>query len=193
MKNTSPEDKNIIPEAENAEETVTNEETAEAAETTETNTQEAAPDKNSAEIEKLKKQLVDEKDKYLRVAAEYDNFRKRSVQDRLNAVTNAQTEVITDVLSVIDNFERALQAECGDENYKKGVEMIFNQYTAILDKLGVKEIDALGKPFDPNFHHAVNQVEDENFGENTVCNVFQKGYTLGSKVIRCAMVSVANP
>ena len=71
--------------------------------------------------------------------------------------------------------------------------MIFNQYTAILTKLGVTEIEALNQPFDPNVHHAVNQVEDENFGENTVCQVFQKGYKLGDKVIRCAMVAVANP
>lgn len=160
-----------------------------------------APEEEKAEevspeqkrIAELEKQLGDEKDKYLRVAAEYDNFRKRSVNDRLNAVADAQAKVITEILSVIDNFERAMNAECSDENYKKGVEMIFKQYTGILDKLGVTEIEALGEPFDPNIHHAVNQVEDENFGENTVCQVFQKGYKLGDKVIRCAMVVVANP
>lgn len=159
-------------------------------------TEETASEEISAEqkrIEELEKQLGDEKDKYLRVAAEYDNFRKRSVNDRLNAVADAQAKVITEILSVIDNFERAMDAECSDENYKKGVEMIFKQYTGILDKLGVTEIKALGEPFDPNIHHAVNQVEDENFGENTVCQVFQKGYKLGDKVIRCAMVVVANP
>lgn len=160
-----------------------------------------APEEEKAEevspeqkrIAELEKQLGDEKDKYLRVAAEYDNFRKRSVNDRLNAVADAQAKVITEILSVIDNFERAMNAECSDENYKKGVEMIFKQYTGILDKLGVTEIEALGEQFDPNIHHAVNQVEDENFGENTVCQVFQKGYKLGDKVIRCAMVVVANP
>ena len=159
-------------------------------------TEEAPSEEISAEqkrIEELEKQLGDEKDKYLRVAAEYDNFRKRSVNDRINAVADAQAKVITEILSVIDNFERAMDAECSDENYKKGVEMIFKQYTGILDKLGVTEIKALGEPFDPNIHHAVNQVEDENFGENTVCQVFQKGYKLGDKVIRCAMVVVANP
>ena len=159
-------------------------------------TEEAPAEESSAEqkhIKELEKQLGDEKDKYLRVAAEYDNFRKRSVNDRLNAVADAQAKVITEILSVIDNFERAMDAECSDENYKKGIEMIFRQYTGILDKLGVTEIKALGEPFDPNIHHAVNQVEDENFGENTVCQVFQKGYKLGDKVIRCAMVVVANP
>ena len=152
-------------------------------------TEEAPSEEISAEqkrIEELEKQLGDEKDKYLRVAAEYDNFRKRSVNDRINAVADAQAKVITEILSVIDNFERAMDAECSDENYKKGVEMIFKQYTGILDKLGVTEIKALGEPFDPNIHHAVNQVEDENFGENTVCQVFQKGYKLGDKVYgRC--------
>lgn len=159
--------------------------------TEETPSEEISADKKR--IEELEKQLGEEKDKYLRVAAEYDNFRKRSVNDRLNAVADAQAKVITEILSVIDNFERAMDAECTDENYKKGVEMIFKQYTGILDKLGVAEIKALGEPFDPNIHHAVNQVEDENFGENTVCQVFQKGYKLGDKVIRCAMVVVANP
>lgn len=144
-------------------------------------------------IGELEKQLADEKDKYLRVAAEYDNFRKRSVSERLNAAADAQIKVITEILSVIDNFERAMDAECTDENYKKGIEMIFKQYIGILEKLGVTEIAALGEQFDPNVHHAVNQVEDESFGENTVCQVFQKGYMLDGKVIRCAMVSVANP
>ncbi|MGN0587645.1 MAG: nucleotide exchange factor GrpE [Oscillospiraceae bacterium] len=188
------------------EELNTAEEQPEAAQETETAETEAAPEAENADnaaekktspeqekIAELEKQLAAEKDKYLRVAAEYDNFRRRSTNDRLNAVADAKANVITEVLSVIDNFERALAAECSDENYKKGVEMIFNQYTAILTKLGVTEIEAQGQPFDPNVHHAVNQVEDENFGENTVCQVFQKGYKLGDKVIRCAMVVVANP
>ncbi len=153
--------------------------------------EQASPEESR--IAELEKQLSEEKDRYLRVAAEYDNFRKRSVNDRLNAVAEAQAKVISEVLTVIDNFERALAAECTDENYKKGVEMIFNQYSQILEKLGVTEIEALNQPFDPNIHHAVNQVEDENFGENTVCQVFQKGYRLGDRVIRCAMVVVANP
>ena len=144
-------------------------------------------------IEALEKQLAEEKDKYLRVVAEYDNFRRRSINDKMLAVADAQSKVIIEVLSVIYNFERALAAETSDENYKKGVEMIFNQYKGILEKLGVTEIEALNCPFDPNVHNAVNQVEDENFGENTVCQVFQKGYKLGDKVIRCAMVVVANP
>lgn len=187
MDNTQ-ENKELEQELDEKEETAENSEELPAAE--ETADAESADKKR---IEELEKQLSDEKDKYLRVVAEYDNFRKRSVNDRLNAVTDAQAKVITEILSVIDNFERAMNAECTDENYKKGVEMIFSQYNAILTKLGVTEIEALNCPFDPNVHHAVNQVEDENFGENTVCQVFQKGYRLGDKVIRCAMVAVANP
>lgn len=187
MDNTQ-ENKELEQELDEKEETAENPEELPAAE--ETADAESADKKRIAELEK---QLSDEKDKYLRVVAEYDNFRKRSVNDRLNAVTDAQARVITEILSVIDNFERAMNAECTDENYKKGVEMIFSQYNSILTKLGVTEIEALNCPFDPNVHHAVNQVEDENFGENTVCQVFQKGYRLGDKVIRCAMVAVANP
>lgn len=185
-------DTNNKEELENEQTEEVSEDTAQASEAPEEEkAEEVSPEQKR--IEELEKQLGDEKDKYLRVAAEYDNFRKRSVNDRLNAVADAQAKVITEILSVIDNFERAMDAECSDENYKKGVEMIFKQYTGILDKLGVTEIAALGEPFDPNIHHAVNQVEDENFGENTVCQVFQKGYKLGDKVIRCAMVVVANP
>ena len=144
-------------------------------------------------IEALEKELADEKEKYLRLDAEYYNYRTRSLKEKQDAYDNALTKAVTEVLSVIDNFERALTAECADANFKKGVEMIFRQYTAILEKLGVKEIEAEGKPFDPNFHNAVSQITDENLGENTVAAVLQKGYIMGSKVIRHAMVTVANP
>ena len=144
-------------------------------------------------IEALDKELADEKEKYLRLDAEYYNYRTRSLKEKQDAYDNALTKAVTEVLSVIDNFERALTAECADANFKKGVEMIFRQYTAILEKLGVKEIEAEGKPFDPNFHNAVSQITDENLGENTVAAVLQKGYIMGNKVIRHAMVTVANP
>lgn len=144
-------------------------------------------------IEALEKELADEKEKYLRLDAEYYNYRTRSLKEKQDAYDNALTKAVTEVLSVIDNFERALTAECADANFKKGVEMIFRQYTAILEKLGVKEIEAEGKPFDPNFHNAVSQITDENLGENTVAAVLQKGYIMGNKVIRHAIVTVANP
>ena len=176
---------------------------AEAAETdaaadvaTETEAAAAEADKTAElqqKIEALEKELADEKEKYLRLAAEYYNYRTRSLKEKQDAYDNALTKAVTEVLSVIDNFERALTAECADANFKKGVEMIFRQYTAILEKLGVKEIEAEGKPFDPNFHNAVSQITDENLGENTVAAVLQKGYIMGNKVIRHAMVTVANP
>lgn len=150
-------------------------------------------EKLSAEIEALKKELADEKEKYLRLDAEYYNYRTRSVKEKAEAYDNALANAVTEILSVVDNFERAMTVETADENYKKGVEMIFKQYLAILDKLGVKEIEAVGKEFDPNLHNAVSQIEDENLGENTVAAVLQKGYTIGKKVIRHAMVTVANP
>lgn len=176
---------------------------AEAAETdaaadvaTETKAAAAEADKTAElqqKIEALEKELADEKEKYLRLDAEYYNYRTRSLKEKQDAYDNALTKAVTEVLSVIDNFERALTAECADANFKKGVEMIFRQYTAILEKLGVKEIEAEGKPFDPNFHNAVSQITDENLGENTVAAVLQKGYIMGNKVIRHAMVTVANP
>ena len=176
---------------------------AEAAETdaaadvaTETKAAAAEADKTAElqqKIEALEKELADEEEKYLRLDAEYYNYRTRSLKEKQVAYDNALTKAVTEVLSVIDNFERALTAECADANFKKGVEMIFRQYTAILEKLGVKEIEAEGKPFDPNFHNAVSQITDENLGENTVAAVLQKGYIMGNKVIRHAMVTVANP
>ena len=153
------------------------------------------PEEKSPEekIKALEEAAAADKDRYLRLLAEYDNFRKRSVQEKFNASADATAKAALEVISVIDNFERAVAAECSDENYKKGVEMIYNQFIDVIKKLGVEEIDALGKEFDPNLHNAVTQVEDENFGENTVSQVYQKGYKLGDKVIRCAMVVVANP
>lgn len=146
-----------------------------------------------AKVKALEDAAAADKDKYLRLLAEYDNFRKRSVKERLDASADATAKAALEVISVIDNFERAMAAECSDESYKKGVEMIYGQFTEVIKKLGVEEIEALGKEFDPNLHNAVSQVEDENFGENTVSQVYQKGYRLGDKVIRCAMVVVANP
>lgn len=153
----------------------------------------SAEEKLQAEVESLKKELADEKEKYLRLDAEYYNYRTRSIKEKQEAYDNALCKTVTEVLSVIDNFERAANAECSDENFKKGVDMIFKQYLAILEKLGVSEIPAEGQPFDPNLHNAVSSCEDENLGENTVAAVLQKGYTLGKKVIRHAMVTVANP
>ncbi len=193
-------DKLNTEEAEAAEEsTETAEENAEASEESAEQaeqTEEPAPDpvaELEGKVKTLEEAAAKDKDRYLRLLAEYDNFRKRSIQEKDAAAANAAAKAALEIISVIDNFERAMDAECSDENYKKGVEMIYNQFTDVIKKLGVEEIDALGKPFDPNLHNAVSHTEDESFGENTVCQVYQKGYKLGDKVIRCAMVVVANP
>ncbi len=150
-------------------------------------------DEKDRKITELEKELSDSKDKYLRTVAEYDNYRKRTVKEKSEAYSDATAKAIIEILSVIDNFERALSVETTDESFKNGIQMIFNQYNDILKKLGVEEIECINTPFDPSMHNAINQTEDENFGENTVCQVFQKGYKLNDKVIRYAMVTVANP
>ncbi len=143
--------------------------------------------------EKLTKELDEQKDKYMRLAAEYDNFRKRSAKERLDISATTIGNTVSEILPVFDNFERALNAETTDEKYKSGVEMIFNQFGEALKKLGVEIIDPLGETFDPNIANAVNQIEDDKLGENEVAQVFQKGYKIGDKIIRYAMVVVANP
>lgn len=163
----------------------------ESEETKETEKEEQKEEKT--EEEKLNEQLKDSQDKYLRLMAEYDNFRKRSAKERLEINATAVANVIGEILPVFDNFERALETETTDEIYKAGVEMIFNQFREMLKKLNVEIIDPTGETFDPNIANAVNQIEDPELGENVVAQTFQKGYKIGDKVIRYAMVVVANP
>ena len=144
------------------------------------------------ELESLKNQVAQQEDKFLRLAAEYDNYRRRTAKEKKSIWSEAKADAAVAFLTVYDNLERALKQETADEAYKKGVEMTMNQLKSVLEKLGITEIDALGKPFDPALHNAVMHVEDENFGENTVAEVFQAGFMLGEKVIRFAMVKVAN-
>ena len=150
------------------------------------------PDPLLAELESLKTQAAQQEDKYLRLAAEYDNYRRRTAKEKESIWNDAKADAAVAFLPVYDNLERALKQDTADEAYKKGVEMTMNQLKSVLEKLGITEIDALGKPFDPALHNAVMHVEDENFGENTVAEVFQAGFKLGDKVIRFAMVKVAN-
>ena len=131
-------------------------------------------------------------DKYLRLQAEFDNFRKRTAKEKEAIWNDAKADAALAFLPVYDNLERALKQETADEAYKKGVEMTMNQLKTVLEKLGITEIEALGQPFDPALHNAVMHIEDENFGENTVAEVFQAGFRLGDKVVRFAMVKVAN-
>ncbi len=144
-------------------------------------------------MEALAQQLAEQQDKFLRLAAEYDNYRKRTAKEKESIYADAKIDTITALLPVYDNLERAL-AQYGDEDspHRKGLEMIFTQFKESLAKLGVTAIDAAGQPFDPEKHNAVMHVEDESVGENTVVEVLQQGFMLGEKVLRFAIVKVAN-
>lgn len=133
-----------------------------------------------------------ESEKYLRLMAEYDNYRKRSAKERENIYTDVRVDTVTKFLPVYDNLERALAIETSDEAYKKGVEMTFNQLKEVMKKLGVEEISAVGETFDPTYHNAVMHIEDEQYGESVIVEEFQKGFKIGEKVIRFSMVKVAN-
>jgi len=146
----------------------------------------------SAPLETLQNELSAERDKYLRLAAEYDNFRKRSAKEREMIYTDARTDAISRLLPVYDNLERALKMECSDEAYYKGVEMIMTGLTEVLADMGVRVIPAVGEPFDPNRHNAVMTIKDPELGENTIAEEYQKGFTIGDRVIRFSTVVVAN-
>ena len=154
--------------------------------------QETAADPLLEELEKLRKQVDEKEEQYLRLAAEYDNFRKRSQKEKEGLYQGAKSDAVAAFLPVYDNLERALKQETADEAYKKGVEMTMTGLKDVLAKLGVEEIPAQGEPFDPNVHNAVMHVEDENAGENTIVEVFQAGFRTEEKVIRFSMVKVAN-
>ena len=140
----------------------------------------------------LEAQLASEKERFLRLAAEYDNYRKRSAKERENIFADVKSDTITQFLPVYDNLVRALAIETADEAYKKGVEMIMTQFMDVLAKMGVEEIPAVGKPFDPTRHNAVMHIDDEAYGENEVVEEFAKGFIMGEKVIRFSVVKVAN-
>ena len=131
-------------------------------------------------------------DKYLRLMAEFDNYKKRSAKERENIYTDVRVDTVTKFLPVYDNLERALKAETADDAYKKGVELTFNQLLDVFKKLGVEEIESVGKTFDPMLHNAVMHVEDAEKGESEIVEEFQKGFKIGDKVIRFSMVKVAN-
>ena len=163
---------------------------------------EPAPETEKAPAEEEKKEepageakdpaLTAMNDKYLRLCAEYDNFRKRSQKEKDALYDDIKANTVKSFLPVYDNLVRALAQSTEDEAYKKGVEMIMAQFRATMDKLGVTEMDCLGQKVDPAFHNAVMHVDDEEKGENEIVEVFQQGFMVGDKVIRFAMVKVAN-
>lgn len=181
-----------------AEENTASEETAENNQAEEKETAEDGKQKKEKKIfgKKEKKPTKEEydilNDKYLRVCAEYDNFRKCSLKEKEGIYGDVRSNVVTSFLPVYDNLVRALETKTEDEAYRKGVEMIMNQFNQTLEKLGVSEIPALGEKFNPELHNAVMHVDDESKGENEIVEVFQKGFKLGDKIIRFAMVKVAN-
>lgn len=143
-------------------------------------------------MEGLAKLVADVNDKYLRLAAEYDNYRKRTAKEKESIYGDAKADTIKPLLAVYDNLERGIAQYDEADVHRQGLELILRQFSEALTKLGVTEIEAKGQPFDPEKHNAVMHVEDEEAGENTVVEVFQKGFMLGDKVLRFAMVKVAN-
>ncbi|MDR2932244.1 MAG: nucleotide exchange factor GrpE [Oscillospiraceae bacterium] len=150
-----------------------------------------------AEPEKSEQELLQEKfdelnDRYLRLMAEYDNFRKRTQKEKDDIYPSATAAAILKFLPVMDSFERAAQFEYATEEFAKGFDMMMQNFKDIIASFGVEEVGEVGEPFNPAFHNAAMHIEDENLGENVVSQVFQKGYKIGDRVIRFAMVQTAN-
>jgi len=160
------------------------EQTAEAAE--------ESPVETDVLAEAVKAALAAQEDKYLRLAAEYDNYRKRTAKEKEALWTDVKADTAAAFLPVYDNLERAMNQPTADEAFKKGVEMTMNQLKEVFSKLGIEEIPALGEQFDPNLHNAVMHIDNEELGENVISQVFQTGFRCGEKVIRFSMVQVAN-
>jgi len=202
FENVAPESEQTVDETAEAtasEETVATEESA-------TEEKPSAKEKKKSkkaetEITRLEKELAErdaklaeQNDQYLRVCAEYDNFRKRTAKEREGVYADAYIDALTQILPILDNLDRAAaySTEDSENPMAKGLELTRKSFVETLEKMGVTEIEALGKPFDPNLHNAVMHVEDENAGENEIVEVFMKGYIRGDKVLRYSMVKVAN-
>ena len=179
-----PEKETAAPAAENTEST---EPAAETVPETFTVTRE-----QMEKMEGLAKLVADVNDKYLRLAAEYDNYRKRTAKEKESVYSDAKADTIKPFLAVYDNLERALKQDTADEAYKKGVELTMNELVKIFTSLGVEIFGEAGEHFDPSLHNAVMHTEDDRVGESTITQVFQKGFKLGEKIVRFAMVQVAN-
>ena len=155
-------------------------------------TVEEVVEETTPEIDPWEEKYNAERDAHLRVAAEFDNFRKRTVKEKEASYGNGKADAVAKMLPVYDNLERALNQPTEDAAYKKGVEMTMNELVKIFTGLGVEIFGNVGEEFDPNLHNAVMHIENEELGENVICQVFQKGFKIGEKVVRFAMVQVAN-
>ena len=143
-------------------------------------------------LEKQKAEIDEKDDRYKRLMAEFDNYKKRSQKEREGLYNSLVSDIFTSILPVIDNLEKAANVQTEDENYKQGVEMVLKQFKDVLTANGVKEIETIGKTFDPELHEAVSSVVDENLGEKEIKEEYRKGYIIDGKVIRHSMVVVAN-
>ena len=181
---------------ENTEKTELTEETQEQTQTTETpenlETPETEEIPENTEVNPWEEKYNAERDAHLRVAAEFDNFRKRTIKEKEASYGNGKADAVAKMLPVYDNLERALQQETADAAFKKGVEMTMNELVKILTGLGVEIFGQVGDPFDPNLHNAVMHIESDELEENVIAQVFQKGFKIGDKIVRFAMVQVAN-
>lgn len=173
------------------------ENTAETEKASDENAAEECAAEEASELDTLKDALAKAedaleaaKDQHLRLMAEYQNYRNRTAEEKKKIYGDAKADCIKELLNLADTFDRAVEAECSDETYKKGVELTYSQMQKAFEKLGIKEVDPLGEDFDPNLHNAIRQVEEGDFEENKVCQVYQKGYTLGDRLIRPAVVAV---
>lgn len=149
--------------------------------------------KEAEELRQAQEELKNQKESYMRLAAEYDNYRKRTTAEKNNIYADATARAVSEILAVADSLEMAVKAaQDAPEEFKKGLELVNSQFTAALTKLQVEAFGEIGEPFDPQLHNAVSKVENEALGENTIAAVFQRGYKTGDKIIRHAMVQVAN-
>ena len=172
----------------------TDEVKAESAENNEKAEDQKQDKKEMTQEEKLQAQLNEKNDQLLRMAAEYDNFRKRTQREKESLYSDCKVSVIKELLPVIDNFERCVVFNGGTsfEDYRKGVEMTYKQFGDMLKKLGIEAFGEVGEEFDPNLHNAVMHAQNEDLPENSISDVLMKGYKTGDKIIRTAMVAVAN-
>lgn len=153
----------------------------------------AKKDKKNAEVESLQEELKAQKESYLRLMAEYENYRKRTASEKLNIYADATAKAVTNLLAVADSMDMALaSATNAPEEFKKGLELLSQQFTSAFEKMKIESFGAIGDVFNPELHNAVSKIEDEELAENTLSQVFQKGYKLEEKIIRHAMVQVAN-
>ena len=146
----------------------------------------------TVEVKPFEEKYNAERDAHLRLAAEYDNFRKRTIKEKEASYGNGKADAVAKMLPVYDNLERALNQPTEDAAYKKGVELTMNELVKIFTGLGVEIFGNVGEEFDPNLHNAVMHIDSDELGENTISQVFQKGFKIGDKVVRFAMVQVAN-